>query len=67
MSQNDQILRHLKRYKRITPMQALGNYGCYRLAARILNLREAGYRIETEHRRLPNGKRHAVYHWREMT
>jgi len=62
MNQKDMILRHLKRYGRITPMQALGNYGVYRLAARISDLRAAGYRIETTMRHLPNRKHHAVYH-----
>ena len=47
MSQKTRILGHLKRHKTITPMQALSNYGCYRLAARIAELRESGVKIIT--------------------
>ena len=47
MSQRTKILNHLKR-RPITPMQALESYGCFRLAARIGELREAGHIIETE-------------------
>ena len=47
MSQLDQILAHL-RTEPITPMQALMNYGCFRLAARIRDLRDSGHEIHTE-------------------
>lgn len=46
MSQEAQILQHLKKSP-ITPMEALSNYGCLRLAARISDLRERGHKIET--------------------
>ena len=50
MSQEAQILQHLKKSPItpiITPMEALSNYGCLRLAARISDLRERGHKIET--------------------
>lgn len=47
MSQTVQILSHLKR-KPITPIEALERYGCFRLAARISDLRYQGHVIETE-------------------
>lgn len=47
MSQQLQILSHLKRNP-ITPIEALERYGCFRLAARISDLRCRGYLIETE-------------------
>ena len=47
MSQCDQILSHMKR-RPITPMDALNKYGCFRLAARIADLRERGHTILTE-------------------
>ena len=47
MSQSLRILRHLER-RPITPMQALEQYGVFRLAARINDLRDAGHIIETE-------------------
>lgn len=49
MTQNDMILRHLKTHKRgITQADAVERFGCYRLSARISELREMGYEIKTE-------------------
>ena len=48
MSQNTQILSYLKQGKKITPIDALNKFGCFRLSARILNLRTEGYNIITE-------------------
>jgi DNA-directed RNA polymerase alpha subunit len=39
-SQKDHILWHLKTYGSITPVEALREYGCFRLAARINELKE---------------------------
>ena len=59
MSQESQILQHMKS-KPITPMDALIQYGCFRLAARIHDLRSKGYRIETD--RVDNGESsYAIY------
>jgi len=60
MSQTEQILEHLKSGKEITPMDALVNYGCFRLGARIYDLRQQGYDIESELKQ-ENGKQYAVY------
>jgi hypothetical protein len=60
-SQCDAILAHLHTEGPINPMQALGLYGCFRLAARILDLRKRGHRIETRKRVTPNGTRFAEY------
>ena len=38
MSQTENILKHLKRGKRITPLEALNRYGCFRLASRIYDI-----------------------------
>ncbi len=46
MNQNDYIIEHLKR-KDITPIEALNLYGCFRLGARIHELRQKGYNIKT--------------------
>jgi len=59
MSQNIQILNHLKRGP-ITPMQALDRYGCFRLAARIADLRAQGHTILTEYVQR-SSKRYARY------
>jgi hypothetical protein len=47
MSQTDQILKHMKRGRPINPIQALRDYGCFRLSARILDLKQQGHNIET--------------------
>lgn len=50
MTQNEMILTHLKTHKTgITPMDAVERFGCYRLSARISDLRKEGYEITTEH------------------
>lgn len=46
-SQTDAVLAHLKSGATLTPLEALERYGCLRLAARIENLRQCGYRIKT--------------------
>ena len=46
-SQNKQIERDLKKGKKVTPLQALKDYGCFRLSGRILELREKGLKIKT--------------------
>jgi hypothetical protein len=46
-------------------MDALEGCNCFRLAARIADLRQAGHHIETENRTLTNGKTIAVYHLKE--
>lgn len=48
MTQNERILRHMRDYGSITQADALTDYGCYRLGARIYDLRKAGYPIAKE-------------------
>lgn len=47
MSQSTRILAYLKSGRPLTPLQALRLGMGMRLGARILELREAGYRIKT--------------------
>lgn len=47
LTQREQILGHLQGGKSITPMEALNLYGCFRLGARIADLRDEGYKIKT--------------------
>lgn len=47
MSQCKDILRHLETHRGITAIVALDRYGCFRLAARISDLRAQGYQITT--------------------
>ena len=48
MTQNKLVLQHLLNNKSLTPLEALNLYGCFRLSARILELRKKGYDIKTE-------------------
>lgn len=64
MSQCSDILAHLKRGP-ITAIEALNSYGCFRLAARIKDLRDQGYDIESRDLDLPSGKTVAEYHLKE--
>lgn len=43
----------------ITPMDALNMFGCFRLGARIADLRDEGYDIKT--RIAKTDKRYAIY------
>lgn len=47
-SQTDDVLEHLQEFGSITPMQALNEYGIFRLAARIKDLENQGYIIPRE-------------------
>ena len=48
MTQNQQIKGYLEKGKSITPLQALNKFGCFRLAARISDLRNEGLNIATK-------------------
>lgn len=48
MTQKENIKKHLEDYGAITPIEALNLYGCFRLGARIYDLKEDGMEIETE-------------------
>lgn len=63
-SQTAWILEQLTRGP-VTAIDALNGCGCFRLAARINDLRQAGYDIETKTLELPNGKHVAQYHLKE--
>lgn len=49
MTQNQQIKSYLKKGKSITPIQALNKFGCFRLAARVSDLRKDGLNIATKY------------------
>ena len=59
LTQKQMIERHLLTFGSITPEIALREYACARLSARIAELREDGYCIETIERKSTNrfGKR----------
>lgn len=61
MSQTTQIQKHLEKGKSLTAIQALNKYGCFRLAARIADLRNDGMNIKTTIVKLKNNKHIATY------
>lgn len=60
MNQKAQILHHMRHKGAITPLVALKLYGCFRLAARIENLRRDGWLINAT-MVTRGGKRYAAY------
>ena len=61
MSQNKQIADYLNKGKKLTPIDALNKFGCFRLAARIADLRNEGMNIVTTNIKLENNKQIAQY------
>ena len=48
ITQQDRIINYLNDYKTITPLEAMRDLGCYRLSARIFDLKEQGFDIEVK-------------------
>jgi hypothetical protein len=48
VTQCERILRHLQDYGSITQAEAVTEYGCYRLGARIWDLKAQGVPIRSE-------------------
>ena len=65
MTQQDMILQYMQDEGSITPLDALREFGCMRLGARIFDLKKRGYGITRvlEHRENRYGKtvRYALY------
>lgn len=59
-NQNEMILEHLMKKGSITPLEALQQYRCFRLGARIYDLKRLGYNIDTE-MEIRDGKCYARY------
>ena len=60
-TQAGRILAHLRAGNRLTAIEALERFQCFRLAARIHELRREGHRIEEQMVETPSGKRVAQY------
>jgi hypothetical protein len=60
MSQSQWILKALEQ-RPLTAIEALEGCGCFRLAARIKDLRQQGHDIQTKSLIMPNGKIVAQY------
>jgi hypothetical protein len=61
-TQTNAILKHMQDGNGITPMDALELCGCFRLSARIADLKKRGYEIITEKVKVEGGKYVARYH-----
>lgn len=48
LSQNDKIINYLKKHGSISQYEATQEIGCYRLPARISDLKKKGYVFKTE-------------------
>lgn len=60
-TQTAQILAHLKTGRSITPLDALEWFGCFRLGARIYDLKQEGHNIVKDMVETDSGKRVASY------
>ena len=60
-TQSAKDLYHLQNYGSLTAIEALELFACFRLAARINDLKEAGHNIQMEMKKMKNGKKIAVY------
>tara|TARA_Y100001938_G_C7828799_1_gene300317 strand:+ start:285 stop:482 length:198 start_codon:yes stop_codon:yes gene_type:complete len=58
ITKKDKVLAHLISGQSITPMEALTEYGSFRLGAIIFDLRAEGHKINTE---IAKGSGHAIY------
>lgn len=61
MTQNEEILKALRNGDILTSIDALNQFGCFRLAARVKDLRDEGHNVKTIMRER-NGKRYAAYY-----
>ena len=60
-SQNKRILAQMKKGHAVTPLTALRDFGCFRLSARMWDLRKAGHNIKSALMTVSGGKRVAMY------
>ena len=63
-SQNKMILEYLQDHKSISQYEAADIFGCWRLSARISDLRDLGYSIKTEMIKTKNRYGHTVMYGR---
>lgn len=64
-TQLQMISEALKKGRKITPRDAYTEFGCFRLASRIDDLRKSGMHVITNHR-TENGKTFAEYYLKEV-
>ena len=63
MTQNDAIQKYLEEGHRLTPIDALNLFGCFRLSGRIFDLKARGLDIKMDMvENKSTGKRYAEYY-----
>lgn len=71
VTQVERIIEYIKRYGSITPLDALKEFGCMRLASRMCDIKAMGYGIvrEFEHSKNRDGEpvKYARYRFAEET
>ena len=69
LTQKERVLRHLKTFGRISPLEALQDYGIMRLASRISDLKKEGYEFKKAYKKHVNkfgeSTHYAVYELKE--
>ena len=60
-SQNQAILKHLLKGNKLTGLQALDKFGCWRLPSRIHDLKKDGHDIDSKTIITKEGKRISQY------
>ena len=60
-TQVKRILAYMKAGNRIAPIEALQMFGSFRLGARIAEIKELGYHVQSEFVSTPSGKRVKAY------
>ena len=60
-SQTDNIIVWLSQGHPIHPVNARLMFSCNRLAARIKEIKDRGYTVSSELRKLPSGRRASIY------
>lgn len=64
MNQTEMVLDYIQKNGSITPLEALHFLGCFRLGARVWEIRSSGIPVEKEMVE-ENGKRYAKYYMKK--
>lgn len=64
LTQKEKIINYIHKYGSITPLDALREFGCMRLATRVFELKEDGYRIKTVMEKAKNKSGDTVHYAR---
>ena len=64
MNQTEMVLDYIQKNGSITPLEALQFLGCFRLGARVWEIRSSGIPVEKEMVE-ENGKRYAKYYMKK--